>query len=288
VKLEVRPLADDDVEAAEDLFAVAFTAMRTEYGLPTVPRTPASRASGHRRMRHLLATDPDGGWVGVDSDGRVVGLAQAFVRDRLWVLSLFGVHPDAQGQGLATRLLDASLTCAPADGPGLIVSSRDPRAMRRYTLAGFTLHPAVTGWGTVHRSGLGIAPDVVARADLDLAEHVDRGVRGAVRPTDLEHFLADGRRMLVVPGRGYAIVRDAGQPEIVAALDAEAAVQLLTSALVDAPPDATVEVKWMTAAQQWAVRVSLAAGLELHPVGPVMVRAMPGPFSPYLPSGAFA
>jgi GNAT superfamily N-acetyltransferase len=287
VNLDVRPLTDHDVEAAEDVFAHAFAAMRIEYALPAVPRTPESRTSGHLRVRHLLATDPAGAWVGVDG-GRVVGFAQAFVRDGLWVLSLFAVHPDVQGRGLASRLLDAALTCAPLDGPGLIVSSRDPRAVRRYALAGFAVHPSMTGWGTVRRAGLSVAPAVVERVDLALAEHVDRSVRGAARTSDLEHFLADGRRMLVVPGRGYAIVKGAGQTEIVAALDSEAATQLLTAALAEAPPEATVEVKWMTAAQQWAIEVSLAAGLELHPVGPVMVRGLPGPFSPYLPSGAFA
>jgi hypothetical protein len=48
-----------------------------------------------------------------------------------------------------------------------------------------------------------------------------------------------------------------------------------------------VEVNWMTAAQQWAIRTTLDVGLELHPVGPVMTRGLSGPPAPYLPSGAF-
>jgi hypothetical protein len=46
-------------------------------------------------------------------------------------------------------------------------------------------------------------------------------------------------------------------------------------------------VNWLTAPQQWAIRVLIGSGVELQPYGPVMVRGMPGPPSPYIPSGAY-
>jgi hypothetical protein len=48
-----------------------------------------------------------------------------------------------------------------------------------------------------------------------------------------------------------------------------------------------IEVNWLTSAQQWAIRVVVEAGIELLPFGPVMVRGMDGPPSPYIPSGGF-
>ncbi len=47
------------------------------------------------------------------------------------------------------------------------------------------------------------------------------------------------------------------------------------------------EVSWLTGRQQWARGTAAAAGLSLHPRGPVMVRGMAGPPEPYLPSGGF-
>ena len=55
-------------------------------------------------------------------------------------------------------------------------------------------------------------------------------------------------------------------------------------ALADAEPGREVELNWITAANQWAVEEALAAGLELHPVGPLLVRGVPPP-APYLPNG---
>ena len=52
-------------------------------------------------------------------------------------------------------------------------------------------------------------------------------------------------------------------------------------------PGETVEINWLTAGQQWAITVLIQAGVELQPYGPVMVRGMPGPPSPYIPSGGY-
>jgi hypothetical protein len=48
-----------------------------------------------------------------------------------------------------------------------------------------------------------------------------------------------------------------------------------------------VSVDFLTAAQQWALPVLLDAGLLLSPDGPVFLRGDVGPFTPYVPSGAW-
>jgi hypothetical protein len=48
-----------------------------------------------------------------------------------------------------------------------------------------------------------------------------------------------------------------------------------------------VEVNWLTANQQWAIRTLVDAWVELVPSGPMMVRGMSGPPAPYIPSGGY-
>ena len=279
----------DDIPAATDVWERAFDDLRARFNLPAQARDAASDARFDARIRHFLSHDAGGAWVSHDGD-RVTGLAVALQRERLWVLSMLAVDPSAQSSGLGRALLERTLAYGDADGPGIILSSRDPRAMRRYTLAGFSLRPAVTAWGRLRRAGLSAVRGVRegTEADLDLATHVDRLQRGAARGPDYRVLLDDGGRMLVFDDgarRGYAIVRGNERPVVLAATDREVATALLTEALAGLADDRDVEVGWLTASQQWAIQVCLAAGLEVHPVGGVMVRGHPGPMSPYLPNG---
>jgi hypothetical protein len=66
----------------------------------------------------------------------------------------------------------------------------------------------------------------------------------------------------------------------------ESATRVLTAALAGAR-DGDVEVNWVTAPQQWAVRTLVGAGVPLHHTGPLMVRGRSGPPAPYLPSGGY-
>jgi predicted N-acetyltransferase YhbS len=281
-------MTEDDVTGADQAWHDAYTTMRSNYHLPVESRTADSAQRSRERIAHLLRTDPAGSWVAEDDDQRVVGLSQAVVREGVWVLSLLGVSPDQQNRGTGKALLDAALTHGQDAPAGLILCSRDPRAMRRYARAGFDLHPAVTAWGTVDRRKLLRVPAVrdAAREDVDFVANLDRRLRGGAHGPDLECLLVEGCRLLVVPGRGYVVARDA-KPVLLAADDEETAADLLHACLASAGDDDIVEVNWITARQQWAVRVAVDLGLDLHPVGPVMTRGLDGPPYPYLPSGAF-
>ena len=276
-----------DVASVRAAWAEAFDALRARSGLPPDGHTEESAAREDRRIRHLLTTDPEGSWV-AERAGTVVGGAQALRREGLWVLAHLGVSPGAQGGGLGRNLLEKTLTYGSRDEPGLILSSRDPRAISSYALAGFRLHPTVTARGVVKRAGLGAVENVRKGSanDLERAAMIDRTRRGAAHGPDLQHMLGGGAEMLVVEDRGY-VVHAGGRPLVLAAIDADVAGRLLTAALAEAPADAMLEINWVTAEQHWAITIAVAAGLDLQPHGPVMVRGAPGPLAPYLFSGPF-
>jgi hypothetical protein len=71
------------------------------------------------------------------------------------------------------------------------------------------------------------------------------------------------------------------------ARDESSATLVLKAMLAEAPAGETIEINWLTSAQQWAIRVVVEAGIELQPYGPVMVRGMDAPPAPYIPSGGY-
>jgi hypothetical protein len=152
----------------------------------------------------------------------------------------------------------------------------------------------VAGWGPV-RPGAVQRPAQVARyegeqvtqAQLDVVTTIDRGVRGSARTDDVKMMLSDeGTRLLLHDDQAYAVARDDRIVTLGAHNEASATL-VLRAMLADAPEGETVEINWLTAAQQWAITVLIQAGVELQPYGPVMVRGMPGPPSPYIPSGGY-
>jgi GNAT superfamily N-acetyltransferase len=283
-------MTKEDVPGAEQAWDAAYTSLRAAHHLSVEPRTPESVQRTEARIAHLLGIDPAGSWVAIDgTDEEVVGLSQALVREDVWVLSLLGVSPRCQDRGTGRALLDAALAYGEQAPFGLILCSRDPRAARRYSRAGFDLHPSVTAWGRVDRRRLprsiAAVQDATA-ADAGFAADLDLRLRGGSHGPDLEHLLAEGCRWLVLPDRGYTIARGA-KPVVLAAVDEMSATDLLFAVLATSANDEVVELNWLTDSQQWAIRAAVEAGLELHPVGPVMTRGLVGPPGPYLPSGAF-
>ena len=76
-----------------------------------------------------------------------------------------------------------------------------------------------------------------------------------------------------------------GEVRIVAAYHEDSAALLLRAALARI---AEASVLWLTANQQWAIRVCVEAGLELRTdQGAVFIDGDVGPFHPYIPNGAF-
>jgi len=281
-------MAPGDLDAVGELARAAFADLDRRERPWREAGGPPPRTSGMTVRAHLLDTDPAGQWVAEDADGALVGAACALVREGLWGLSLLVVDPGRQDRGLGRALLARALgTLAGARG-GIVVASSDPRAIRAYARAGFALAPTLAATGTVREGALAPAPVVREGTadDLPLTERIDRSVRGAARGRrDLGAALDGGARLLVAD-RGYALLSGT-KVMSVAAEDPATAADVLRAALREVPPGTPTEVPWMTAANRWAVEVTVAAGLDLRPAGPLCTRGAVGPLTPYLPSGAF-
>jgi ribosomal protein S18 acetylase RimI-like enzyme len=289
----LRPMTEADVAGAVEAFDSGFLAMRARFGLPITGNSLQDEMRRQERTRHFLSTDPDGSWV-ADDDGSIVGMSQSFVRDGYWMLSQLGTVPGVQGRGLGRELLRLALSHGDVQSPGTIQCSRDPKAMALYSSFGFTLHPVVAAFGTL-RPGAVARPDEVERyepidvldAHLDTVSAIDRHVRRSSRTIDIQSMLSQpGNRLLLHSDRAYAVAKDE-RIVTLGARDEEAAALVLQTMLAEAPDGETIEVNWLTSAQQWAIRVLTQAGIELQPYGPVMVRGMDGPPSPYIPSGGY-
>jgi GNAT superfamily N-acetyltransferase len=250
------------------------------------PGTPAEERFQIRRHLHLLETDPDGCWV-AEQDGRLLGAAVALIREGVWGLSFLAVQPDRQARGVGRELLQRAVAYGDGARGRLILSSTDPKAMRRYARAGLDLRPCVAAAGIVDRSKLPVdAPGIVASDDVEATAPVSRHVRGATHHLDIGQYLDYGMRLLRHGDRGF-VVCDDQVVKLLAARDEQAAVELLWAALARTPNGATVGVDFLTADQQWAIQTVLEAGLALSPDGPIFTAGDVGPLAPYIPCGAY-
>jgi Acetyltransferase (GNAT) domain len=240
------------------------------------------------RLRRAHETDPDGAWV-AEADGKVVGVANALRRGPIWVLSLLAVDPGTHGGGHGRTLLRQSLEYADGCRGLMICASTHPAALRLYAGHGFSLLPAMAAQGPVDRALLPPPPAGVRAGtadDLELCAAVDVAIRGGERTVDLE-MLLDSGAALFVSGRprGYALVAE-GRCFGVSAEDEPTARALLWTLIAEGSEARRFDVSWITAPQQWAVQVAIAAGLKLTTDGPVCVRGETGPLRPWLPNGA--
>jgi GNAT superfamily N-acetyltransferase len=276
-----------DIDESVD---VTWLAMSSILPPQAVPDEETRARRGRQRAEHVLATDPGGNFVAVDDSGAIVGVSIAVVREGVWVLSQLAVLPALQSRQLGRKLIDAALSYGDGVRGRLIASSQDPRAMRRYRRAGLDLLPCVCADGALLAAsipnGLKSRPATLP-ADQELCDRVSRHVRGAAHGPDVEALLdSHGDVLLAHDDGGWAVARD-GAPMVLAAVDEQIARDLLWSVFASGPRGATVHVANMTAAQQWAIDVSLEAGLALSPDGPLFASGEVGPLAPYLPSGPY-
>lgn len=267
-----------DVGAVAQLTAAAFSRDLTD---------ESAARRWHQRVAYLLESDPDGAFV-AEHDGRVVGVAEAMARERLWCLSLFAVAPDVQGAGTGRALLDRALAYAPVTDAGLIVSSNDPRALGLYAQAGFAMHPTFEARGCVDHGRLPPHDGSVREVDGDAVGSlaaVARAIRGAPYTAELRYALEGGARILCLADRGFAVIMPDRPIWLLVARDETTAATLLWNALARA--EGPVSVRWITGGQQWAIDVLVRARLRLVAYGALCVRGRPGPLKPFLPSGPF-
>jgi len=287
--VRVRPLRPDEAAEAHLLSSRAFDELDRASGVVPSEHTDDWLERGRGRVAHLQRTDPGGAWA-AEQDGALVGVALASVREQLWFLSLLAVEPGLQGAGTGRLLLEAALGTAQGAAAAWILSSEDPRALRRYARAGFALEPGYATSGRVDRALLPAVPDVRDGswdADGERVEAVVRGLRGAGFGPDLAAFQGSGARLLLTDtarGAGFAVLSPAGLRPLGATTPA-AAQALLWAALGEVEGDPAVE--FLTARQGWAVEVVVQSRLALRPASSSCHRGLLGPFTPYLPSGRY-
>ncbi|MPZ62554.1 MAG: GNAT family N-acetyltransferase [Propionibacteriales bacterium] len=283
----------EDVDAVESLTRDTFhdLQVRTRPADWPVPRRRSAerRAEWRRRCRHLVERDPGGCWVAEDRR-RLLGAATSLRREDLWGLSTYAVLPGTQQRGVGRLLLDAALGHSEGCLRGMICSSHDPRAVRRYRLAGFTLHPTMVLRGLVQRAALPVVEHVRegSPSDADLLNTVDRLIRGAAHGPDHE-LMARTHRLVLIDrpnGRGYCYLYPDGGPYLLAASNRRTATALLWHSLAEASRDEPVSFGYVTPEQEWAIDTGLAAGLQVRSREFLALRNMTPPM-PYIPSGHF-
>ena len=285
----------EDVPAAERLSAEGFHELDTRIVPPVAGPSPsrarpsAAPAVGRAHPPPRSRTDPGGCWVAED-DGELVGFADV-VQPRAdvdaWRRTPCG--PGLQGQGIGKALLAAALHHGRGCLRGMLSSSADPKAVRRYHAGRLLAAPAdvpdrAPSTGRRSRSSRRSAR---ARAgDVDLMDSVDRRTRGAAHGPD--HALLLG----AVPAGGLRHHdRVAATPTSTATGTPRCwrrptGVRRPGCCGSASPTPATRRpVRHVTAANEWAVDVGLAARLELAPGGYLALRGMTPP-APYLHHGS--
>ncbi len=258
------------------------------------PPTPERWQRQSGALARFTRTDPAGCWLADTAEGPV-GFAVAMRRGRLWGLATLFVHPEAQGRGVGRALIEQAMTYGTGADIWLVLSSRDPRAIRRYAALDLALHPSVSLAGTVDRTAL--PGDVAGRDgtvdDLDLVADVDTRLRqGSSRAEDVAFMLEHGAptRLHVIDRsghRGWLVTGQAGRPAMLGADDVATARSLLVRALVHSEPGEHVAVHFVTAEQNWAVEPCLTAGLTVTAGGPIFLSGWHRPPAAWLPSGLY-
>jgi GNAT superfamily N-acetyltransferase len=269
--MRVRPMRVEDIGEAGRVAAAAGSIGGDEWD---------------RWAAHVLRNDAAGCWVAETE--RLLGVSLSLRRELLWGLSELAVLPEARGRGVGKALLEAALGHSRGCLRGMVLP-RDGGAARRVRLAGFHLHPTMRLTGVVDRSVLPVVEHVRdgAPGDLDLCDSVARQARGAAHGVDHELLVREGYLLVcdTFTGSAFGYVAEGG-PLVLAGTSRLMAQRVLWEALARSAPGSTVEVPHLSADQDWAVEVGLAAGLSVEPHGWLALRHMRPP-APYVPSSAF-
>ncbi|MBI5903275.1 MAG: GNAT family N-acetyltransferase [Deltaproteobacteria bacterium] len=281
-----RAARPDDVGRMADLFLTALSDMygRNNISAPAPPRGAVLLGYEHVRSTGVFRL--------AESDGRIIAIAGAIIRDKLWYLSAFWVYPDMQQKKIGMPLLRQVFEAGKEAGAAAFFtwSSVDMTAMASYMKVGM-----LPGYEILAFEG---APDRLhdapygcesAPLEMSVAMELDLTVRGTRREVD--HELWSGRaglmgRQVLCNGKAagyYYINRGVIGPA--AWKEPRYAGAVLALACRDA---AAMERKIGFAVpgiNKTAIRFALDSGLRLVNNFHFLTSARFGRMEQYLPSG---
>ena len=288
-----RDMRREDVDAAIDIMVAAEAATPVSHPLP---RPDATFRARRVAILSSLIGKPGTYAVVAESRGKIVGQALALQEGPLWGLSLLFVDPELHGRRIGSTLLRMCREWGADATLWLIESSADQKAMRAYSALGFRFNPAMGAAGTVDPSLLRPTPQVrkAGKEKLEGVAAVDRRLRGASRATRVEILLDNGAELLWAEDKdaaGFAVHLSGrsfidGSPIILGADTRELAEQLLIAFLRATAGD-NVGIYSMSARQDWALRITMHAGLTLFPMAPTFSRGFDQLPEFWLMSGVF-
>lgn len=187
-EVRYRPVTEAEVPEAVDLFLTTMTDMHSRQGQQ---RKPPDRALRESEYRHIYRT---GIFHVAEVDGRLGAVCNSIVRDGIWFLSGFWVHPELQNRRIGGPLLRQVWEAGAAAGAHTfcVWASSDPTAMAAYMKLGMMPgHQIMVFGGPVANppeAPYGYQAQPLA---METAMRLDLQVRGAAREVDHRYWLEE-------------------------------------------------------------------------------------------------
>jgi hypothetical protein len=284
-----RAAREEELPATLDLFLEAVKHLNRRHNpeMPPPPRAAVEVAYGHIFRTGIFRV--------AETDGRLVAIGHAIVRDALWFLSGFWARPELAAGGVGGRLLREVWQEGAAAGARkfFVWSSMDQTAIASYLKIGmlpgyqvftFTGQPAALR--NLHGAPAGYTVEPLS---LEVACDIDAEVRETRRAADHHHWLSEVKlegRQVRRGGRlvGYYYFKgEAFGPA--AWIEAEEAEALLTLGCREAATQSETVSLRVPGINHDAIRFALKHGLRLTATAHLFTTAPFGRMEQYLASG---
>jgi GNAT superfamily N-acetyltransferase len=281
----LRPLAADEVGAAADIFVAGVTDLARRFGLaqPTFTRDTMVPVYAHLRRTGIFEV--------AETDGRIVSICAATVRQDVWFLSMFWTLPEHQKRGIGRPLLDRVWERGLEAGATkqFVWASVDPAALAAYMRKGM-LPGCPVFWFAGAPEGPVEPPDgyTLAAWEPAHADALDARVRGAAHPID-HAFWADAgaaRRDVLREGErvGYFYARAGivGPAAWKGDAHADAVLSFALAEAIRQQPEVRIAAPGVNHA---TIRFALAHRLRLATAAHLLFTEPIGALERYVPSG---
>lgn len=265
--MEFRPTAPADLPEEHRVFCAAEGDLCRRHNLPFV-EPPIDALVG--MYQHALQHDAERSYVAAQ-DGHVLGFAHALRRGAMWILAALFVEPDAQGQGIGTRLLDL-VWVASVKEHLVLTDATGPAANALYVMRGLapqTVAYALRGRPRTSDRCL-VTPHM---ASLDDLAPIDLRSYGFDRSVDHSYWSRVSAATIWRRGSeavAYSYVAPDGRIGPVAGVDSEAVAEALGGELLRAIDSGGEVSVLIPACSTKALRVALSAGLAIEPPAQVL------------------